>query len=338
MPAIPLPFVTAIMLLLMLLTLIKRGPALRPAACFILACLLMVLLVGLRWSYAFPAVRYLQPLAASLLPVVAWRCFSVITDSAPRRGALMLALAPAVAALLMALPVRFFPVDSYIALLSLGGGVALIRRARAGPDAFTLSRLGETGGILRAVLVAGAALCFSGMVDLLIALDFMLFAGHHAPTVVALGQLLLMAVLAAAIVTASRTRPEASPSAGESAVCPASVEEDQEICRRIAQLLAGQQLYCDPDLTLDRLARKAVIPARKISRAVNRVQGCNVSQWVNRYRVEKAQALLLTTPLSVTEIMLASGFRTKSNFNREFLRISGVSPGDYRKMGASPST
>ncbi|MCK0097339.1 helix-turn-helix domain-containing protein [Yoonia sp. F2084L] len=32
---------------------------------------------------------------------------------------------------------------------------------------------------------------------------------------------------------------------------------------------------------------------------------------------------------SITNAMLSSGFNTKSNFNREFLRISGKSPSDW---------
>jgi AraC-like DNA-binding protein len=32
---------------------------------------------------------------------------------------------------------------------------------------------------------------------------------------------------------------------------------------------------------------------------------------------------------SVTEAMFASGFSTKSNFNREFLRVTGASPSKW---------
>lgn len=33
---------------------------------------------------------------------------------------------------------------------------------------------------------------------------------------------------------------------------------------------------------------------------------------------------------NITEAMLGSGFNTKSNFNREFLRITGKTPREYR--------
>lgn len=78
------------------------------------------------------------------------------------------------------------------------------------------------------------------------------------------------------------------------------------------------ELYLDPNLTLALLARKTGVPARNFSAAVNSVKQCNVSQWINGFRVERAKELLLSTSLPVTHIMLESGFMTKSNFNREF--------------------
>jgi AraC-like DNA-binding protein len=39
----------------------------------------------------------------------------------------------------------------------------------------------------------------------------------------------------------------------------------------------------------------------------------------------------------VTEIMLEAGFSTKSNFNREFLRVQGMSLSEWRKSYAADS-
>uniref|UniRef100_UPI002897E263 helix-turn-helix domain-containing protein n=1 Tax=Rhizobium rhizoryzae TaxID=451876 RepID=UPI002897E263 len=67
------------------------------------------------------------------------------------------------------------------------------------------------------------------------------------------------------------------------------------------------------------------------SEHVNRTLGQNISQVVNGYRIGEAQHLLSETDRSITAIMFDSGFYTKSNFNREFTRITGMTPSDYRR-------
>ena len=99
-------------------------------------------------------------------------------------------------------------------------------------------------------------------------------------------------------------------------------------------LISEQNLYLNPNLTLNALARKTAVPARQISKAVNLTRGCNVSQWINGFRIDFTQQLLRNTALSVTEVMLEAGFATKSNFHREFLRISGMTPTAYRRTAA----
>ena len=78
-----------------------------------------------------------------------------------------------------------------------------------------------------------------------------------------------------------------------------------------------------------RLSRKLGIPAKTLSIAINRETGENVSRYVNDARIAAAQAALIAGE-NVTTAMLSSGFNTKSNFNREFLRITGDSPSKWR--------
>jgi len=92
-----------------------------------------------------------------------------------------------------------------------------------------------------------------------------------------------------------------------------------------------QKLYRDENLNLTRLARRAGIPARRISGAINRLTSKNVSQYVNDHRITEACRLLKDTDHAVTTIMFESGFQTKSNFNREFRRVTGVSPMAWRE-------
>lgn len=45
--------------------------------------------------------------------------------------------------------------------------------------------------------------------------------------------------------------------------------------------------------------------------------------------------LLNETDLSITAAMMESGFQTKSNFNREFLRVAGMTPREYRQENSA---
>ena len=94
---------------------------------------------------------------------------------------------------------------------------------------------------------------------------------------------------------------------------------------RVEALMAQQALYLDPDLTLSQVSRKLGVPVKQVSGAINRVTGENVSRYINGARIAAAQAALLAGE-NVTSAMLSSGFNTKSNFNREFLRVTGQSP------------
>ena len=59
----------------------------------------------------------------------------------------------------------------------------------------------------------------------------------------------------------------------------------------------------------------------------------------NQKSISKSHAkrLLASSDLPVTAILFDVGFQTKSNFNREFLRVTGMTPSDYRRSGARPS-
>ncbi|WP_338574706.1 hypothetical protein VRB37_09240 [Erwinia billingiae] len=82
MPTIPLPFITAMLLILILFKLqSKKEAALKPVMMFLIASTIMMVLVGLRWSLHLQFLRQLQVLLASLLPVFAWQCFRSLTPS-----------------------------------------------------------------------------------------------------------------------------------------------------------------------------------------------------------------------------------------------------------------
>ncbi len=85
-------------------------------------------------------------------------------------------------------------------------------------------------------------------------------------------------------------------------------------------------------ITLARLSRKLGIRAKQISSAVNLVRQQSIPRVINEYRITHARQALLNTDESITQILMNAGFQTKSNFNREFQRITGLTPSQFRAM------
>ena len=102
-------------------------------------------------------------------------------------------------------------------------------------------------------------------------------------------------------------------------------EAATELVARLQTLLQKYPLFLDPDLTLSRLARRLQVPVKDLSNAINQICGENVSRYVNRHRIAHA-CELLKQGQNITSALFDSGFQTKSNFNREFLRLKGCSP------------
>lgn len=118
----------------------------------------------------------------------------------------------------------------------------------------------------------------------------------------------------------------------------AAPRDEAAILAQLTDLVHAQGLFRDPDLSLMKLARRMGVPARELSGIVNRRCGKNMAQWVNGFRIQAACEQLATGDAPITTVMLDCGFFTKSNFNREFLRHTGMSPSAYRQQARNAWT
>jgi len=59
--------------------------------------------------------------------------------------------------------------------------------------------------------------------------------------------------------------------------------------------------------------------------------GVNFIDYLSRVRIEKSKALLLNPNSRISEAAFACGFQSMTNFNREFKRIVGRSPTQFRE-------
>ncbi|MGO2008251.1 helix-turn-helix domain-containing protein [Vreelandella alkaliphila] len=367
MIAIPLPFVVALLLSILAVLLFMRREESTPSAfVFIALCALTTTVVGLRWTFEWPLLRLFQPILASCIPVTAWYCFS----SAHQRYRLRIwHVIPPVLVTLGSLTYPFWrpPLDPALTLLYVGYGIALIHASFKTSPPPEQVRFADIDKALKAERMAGVMLLMSACIDGALVVDFEFFAGAHALTILTIGHAVLLPILAIAVVMVSlsiaprvneipsqddKEAPKDQPhnqlnDDGVEGLNAANLNVEnlnvenlnvENIVHKVDVLLTTQEVFLDPDLTLDRLARKVCIPARQISAAINQVYGRNVSQVVNEYRIERAKTLLVTTDSSITQIYLDSGFQTKSNFNREFSRVTGQTPSAFRREAAGKDT
>lgn len=334
---IPLPFVVALLLVVMFIVFLRGGDDVRTNRAFlalIVLCAVQSVLVGLRWGYGVIETRYVLPILAACLPPLVYIAFRGLMGVAAESRRVMLAnlvLSPLLIVIMeFTLPMA---IDLALIVIFVGHAVALLLLGRKGPDGLDEAQFASVASAHRALIIAALSLCVSALFDLLVFFDFEWAHGQNVAALVSNANLfgLLLIGLMAALAGESKAPQTAMDPVAELPPPPEPSEQDRDIIARVDRLMAAQALYRDENLNLSRLARRLGLPSRQISGAINRSLGVNVSQYVNQLRIREACRLLEETEQSVTAIMLSSGFQTKSNFNREFRRVTGMSPVDWRE-------
>jgi AraC-like DNA-binding protein len=332
---VPLPFVVALLLVVLFVVLIRRSDetsAYRPFLVLIALCALQSFLVGLRWGYGITEIRYLLPIIATFVPPLVYASFLSLTgqDLRHARRHYLVYVAPAVLIVALIVTAPIF-IDAALIILYLGYAFAILRLGRSGPDALDEASFEGAIPAYRALQIAVVALSISALFDLLVFLDFEWTRGANVPALVSNANLFGLLLLGLTAVIAGRSRPAPGKKDEPAPAPPFASAEDRDVLARIDSLMLTQKLYRDENLNLTRLARRAGIPARAISTAINRLTAKNVSQYVNDHRIAEACRLLKDTDHAVTAVMFEAGFQTKSNFNREFRRVTGLNPVSWRE-------
>jgi len=84
-------------------------------------------------------------------------------------------------------------------------------------------------------------------------------------------------------------------------------------------------------ISLTDLAHEVKLSAAHVSRLFSIETGISPSEYLIRLRMEKAQHLLLTSLLSVKEIMAITGYGNRGHFVQHFKRYFVLTPSEFRK-------
>ena len=340
MTSLPIPVVVAL-LLVMLIALnhhqLKKTNTGRLFMAALYTYALSMILIGLRWSLDLVELMRFASVLVVISTALVYLAFCSLGQqpafSVSRDWSILIPVG-AIGAISAFNPLWTDPVLVAIKLIFV---VLLIRLARDSPVSLQLARLDWLRNTERALWLAALLLLFSTIIDVVIVIDFALNDGRFAASIVGTVNLLSVLIIGWVCVQAGKgtVNPDSdqpSTENNDSADTKATTQEDQKLLSELNNLLVDQRLFADSNLNLQKLARKAGYPPRAISRVVNQLTGQNVSQWVNSSRIDAACDVLQHPEMSVTEAMNEAGFVTKSNFNREFKRVTGLSPSEWRRQ------
>lgn len=90
---------------------------------------------------------------------------------------------------------------------------------------------------------------------------------------------------------------------------------------------------CEP-FRLEDIAESIMLSPAYLSSLFKKETGENLSDYIQRLRLEKAKGLLRSTHLTIQEIASRIGYTDAKYFSKLFFRMTGARPQDYRKMYA----
>ena len=103
--------------------------------------------------------------------------------------------------------------------------------------------------------------------------------------------------------------------------------------KRIQPAIEFARRHPDGDLSLGSLAARTQLSVFHLHRVFSAAAGETPKQFIQRLRLDRSAAMLLTGDDSVLDVALACGFQSHESFCRAFRRRFRIKPSEYRKRG-----
>ncbi len=103
--------------------------------------------------------------------------------------------------------------------------------------------------------------------------------------------------------------------------------------QKLTDLMETENLYRNPDLSLELLADRLSVSRHFLSQMLNDNLKKSFHEYVNEYRIEEACRILAENmPYSMEAIGYEVGFRSRSSFFSAFKKLKGTTPSKYQKV------
>jgi AraC-like DNA-binding protein len=106
---------------------------------------------------------------------------------------------------------------------------------------------------------------------------------------------------------------------------------DQLDRERLSRVLGYIEAHLSESITVTDLANVACLSLFHFARSFTGAVGVPPHYYVGRRRLENAKAMITAGRASLYEIALDCQFSSQSSFTRAFRRVTGMTPGEYRR-------
>ena len=116
-----------------------------------------------------------------------------------------------------------------------------------------------------------------------------------------------------------------------------SIDKEFDKLDKAVEEWVARKMFCEYDKTRDQVAAELGTTREVLNLYFSARIGVDFRTWRTNLRIEEAKKLLLENKdVSINIIAEASGFSDKSNFHRQFVKIVGCSPKEWRDSGGRP--
>ena len=91
------------------------------------------------------------------------------------------------------------------------------------------------------------------------------------------------------------------------------------------------RINLNQDLSLDSISVALHLSPSELSRQFKKETGENISDYVNKRRINEALYLLENESISITDVSYMVGFNDVNYFTKVFKKIKGMTPSRYRR-------
>lgn len=121
---------------------------------------------------------------------------------------------------------------------------------------------------------------------------------------------------------------------GVSDAAPANVNTDSldDAFLRKLRTVIDEKLE-NADLSIEQICEQMGMSRTTLHMKLTALTGMSANRYIRSFRLQKAQALLTTSALNISEVAWAVGFDDPKYFSRVFSEKFGISPGSFRASG-----